>query len=326
MVLPKGTHDIMFKPEDLGRLKEAAEVFGPFDRNDLSGISVALSEATAVVTGWASPKFDELLLKAAPKLKLIAHSAGSVKPIVTTAVYDRGIKVTTSAGGNALPVAQFAISMMVSLLKQVPWMLVAQTRGDRDEILRRIVHVRDLMDISVGLIGASRVGREVARLLKLYPNIDIKMYDPYLSQDDALRMGVKSATLDEVCCCEVISIHAPSTPETRHMINSRTLALMPDHAVLINTARGSLVDETALVEEVRKRPLYVLLDVTDPEPPALDSPLRRESNIILTPHIAGAMRQGRFHMGRMAIDQVLRFLRGERLDQEVTREMLATQA
>jgi phosphoglycerate dehydrogenase-like enzyme len=110
------------------------------------------------------------------------------------------------------------------------------------------------------------------------------------------------------------------------MLDARTLALLPDHAVLINTSRGSLIDEAALVAEVRRRPLYVYLDVTDPEPPADDSPLRGEKNIVITPHVAGAMNQARRDMGRIAIDEPLAFLRGESLQHAVTREMLATQA
>jgi phosphoglycerate dehydrogenase-like enzyme len=110
------------------------------------------------------------------------------------------------------------------------------------------------------------------------------------------------------------------------MLNAQTLALLPDHAVLVNTSRGALIDEAALVAEVRRRPLYVYLDVTDPEPPALDSPLRREKNILITPHIAGGMNQARRDMGQMAIDETLRFLRGESLQHEVTRAMLPTQA
>ncbi len=115
------------------------------------------------------------------------------------------------------------------------------------------------------------------------------------------------------------------------MLNARVLSLLPDHAVFINTSRGALVDEAALVAEVRRRPLYVLLDVTDPEPAAPDSPLRTVPNILLTPHIAGVTpRSGGVNrpaaraMGRLAIEQVLRFLRREPLEHEVTREMLAT--
>jgi phosphoglycerate dehydrogenase-like enzyme len=228
-------------------------------------------------------------------------------------------------------VAEFTVAAMVMLLKQVPWLTGAYARGEpiksgwpiSDVSVRP---VRELRDLSVGLLGASRVGREVILLLKSYPRLTVKVYDPYLSAEQAAVLGVEKVELDEACACQVVSVHAPNIPETRHMLNRHTLALLPDHAVLINTARGALVDEAALVAEVRRRPLYVLLDVTEPEPPAADSPLRSEPNIILTPHIAGAMAQARRDMGRLAIDETLRFLHNEPLQHEVTREMMATQA
>src|SRR5581483_4071727 len=138
-----------------------------------------------------------------------------------------------------------------------------------------------------GIIGASRIGRIVIGMLKGYNGVGVKLFDPYVSSEQASAMGVQSASLDDVCRCEVVSVHAPNIPETRHMLNARTLGLLPDHAVLINTSRGALIDEAALIAELRRRPLYVALDVTDPEPPAKDSPLRSEPNVILTPHIAG---------------------------------------
>jgi phosphoglycerate dehydrogenase-like enzyme len=163
--------------------------------------------------------------------------------------------------------------------------------------------------------------------------------DPYLTADDARSLGVEHCSVEEVFTCPVVSLHAPSLPQTRHLANAQRLALLPDHAVFLNTARGSLVDEQALIAEVRRRPLYVLLDVTDPPPPVADSPLRTsatlppgdsplrtEPNILLTPHVAGAMQQARRTMGRLAIAEVLRFLRGAPLEHEVTRDSLAIQA
>jgi phosphoglycerate dehydrogenase-like enzyme len=166
----------------------------------------------------------------------------------------------------------------------------------------------------------------VIRLLRAYPRLRVLVYDPYLRAADAKSLGVESVTLEEVCRCDVLTVHGPTTAETTQMLNAKTLALLPDHAVLLNTSRGTLIDEAALVAEVRRRPLYVYLDVTDPEPPAPGSPITREPNIILTPHIAGAMGQARRDMGRMAIEETLRFLGGEPLQHEVTREMLPTQA
>jgi phosphoglycerate dehydrogenase-like enzyme len=186
--------------------------------------------------------------------------------------------------------------------------------------------MRELQDMDVGIIAASRVGREVIAMLKTYSRINIKCYDPYLKPEAAEKLGVTLVSLQEACRCEVVSIHAPNIPETNRMFNARTLALLPDNAVLINTARGALVDEDALVNELKRRPLYACLDVTDPEPPKPDSPLRTAPNLILTPHVAGAVQQGCRDMGQLAIDEVLRFIAGEKLQHEVTREMMPTQA
>ncbi len=324
MVLSPQVHESMFRQDDLARLGSAARIVGP--SADAASREELLRDATVAITGWGSPCFDADLLKAAPQLRFIAYSAGSVKNLVSDAMYDRGIRISTSASANALPVAHFTIAMMISLLKQTPWLSTAYARGDQETVRARKPLARELQDIAVGIIGASRVGREVIRLLRGFPGVRIRLYDPMLNDAAGRELGVELCDLEDACRCEVVSIHAPKIPQTYHMFNARTLALLPDHAVLINTARGALVDEQALVAEMHRRPLYVALDVTDPEPPAADSPLRREPNIILTPHIAGALQQARRDMGKLAIDETLRFLKGEPLEHEVTREMLASQA
>ena len=323
LALAEPLHNGMFAAEDLARLSQAARVLGPVPEANAGTIAPLLEDATVAITCWGSPKFDADLLKRAPKLRLIAHSGGSIKPVVTDAVYDRGIQITTAAAANAQPVAETTVAMMVVMLKQIPWLI--GTRLGR-QVEEPISHIRELRDLSVGIIGASRVGRDVIRLLQEYPRLRLRVYDPFLTPTEARNLRVETAGLEDVCRCEVVSVHAPSIPATHHMLNAKTLALLPDHAVLINTSRGSLIDEAALVAEVRRRPLYVYLDVTDPEPPAPDSRLLREPNIILTPHIAGAMNQARQDMGRLAIDETLRFLRGEPLEQSVTRQMLPSQA
>jgi phosphoglycerate dehydrogenase-like enzyme len=327
LVMPPALVPIMFRDTDLGRLRQAADVLGPFDRPDADRLRSALAAARVVVTGWGSPRFDSILLDGAAGVKLLAHSAGSVKGIVTDDVFARGIRVTTAAAANAVPVAHYTVAMMVALLKQVPWLTREMAAGKtRDQMTDRVPFIRELQDLTVGLVAASRVGREVIRLLKEYPRVRVKLHDPYLPPEEAQRLGVELAPLEDVCRCEVVSLHAPNIPETRHMIDARTLALLPDHAVLINTSRGALIDEAALVAEVRRRPLYVMLDVTDPEPPPPDAPIRHQTNILLTPHIACSMKQARLEMGRLSIDEILRFLNGDDLQHEVTREMLPTQA
>jgi phosphoglycerate dehydrogenase-like enzyme len=323
LALPESISREMFAPEDLERLAAVTTVVGPPRTGDVGNVIPLLRDAVVAITGWGSPTFDAELLKQAPKLRMVAYSAGSIKGLATDEMYDRGIQISTAAAANAPPVAETAVAMMVIMLKRIPWML--NSCGNR-EVRKDLQPIRELRDLSVGIIGASRVGREVIRLLKSYPRLSIRVYDPYLSDADAKEMRVERATLEQTCGCDVVSVHAPQIPSTRHMLNARTLALLPDHAVLINTSHGSLIDEDALVAEVRRRPFYVYLDVTDPEPPAPGSPLRTEKNIIITPHVAGAMNQARRDMGRIAIDETLVFLRGESLQHAVTREMLATQA
>ncbi|HEY7086787.1 MAG TPA: hydroxyacid dehydrogenase [Tepidisphaeraceae bacterium] len=327
LALPAHVAKQMFRPEQLERLSAISTLLGPIMPADTDGsFKTAVAEAVAIISGWRSPIFDKAMLDQAPQLRLIAHSAGSVKTFVGDAVYDRGIRVTTAAGGNAYPVAQFTLATIISLLKQTPWIAPAYARGDQDEFLRRKGLCRELQDLDVGVISASRVGREVIKLLLACPRLRIKCFDPHLKDEHAKALGVIKVTLEEACRCEVVTIHAPSLPETRHMFNAKTLSLLPDHAVLVNTSRGTLIDESALVAELKRRQLYVALDVTDPEPPAPDSPLRTAPNLVLTPHIAGALRQGRLDMGQIAIEETLRFLKGEPLQHEVTRAMLPTQA
>lgn len=323
LAVSRSVHAMMFTDDALALLREAGAVVGPVEVATPEAVRPLLAGATVAITGWGTPRFDEFLLTAAPKLRLIAHSAGSVKPIATEAVYDRGIRVTTAAAANAAPVAETTVAMMVVMLKRIPWAIRQPWERKR---LQQGGPIRELRDLNVGLIGASRVGREVVRLLRSYPRLRVKICDPYLSPSDAAAMGVELAPLDEVCRCDVVSVHAPSVPATRQILNARTLALLPDHAIIINTSRGSLVDEAALLAEMRRRPLYAYLDVTDPEPPPADSPLFHEPNILVTPHISGGMNQAQKDMGRLAIGQALRFLRGQPLEHEVTREMLPTQA
>lgn len=324
--LPPGTATKMFRPRDLQRLRSAMTVLGPFADMESPDAISALAKATVIITGWGTHPLNKAFFTQTPRLQLLAHSAGSIKHMVDPVVFERGVRLVTAAAMNAVPVAEFTVAMMVTLLKQTPWMAAAYARGDRDEIKHRLDAVRELAEMPVGIIGASRIGRLVIRLLAGYRDLTIKVADPYLSADDAAALGVQRVSLEDACRCDVVSVHAPNLPETKHILNADRLALLPDHAVLINTARGALLDESALIAEMKRRPLYVALDVTDPEPPAPNSPLRTLPNVLLTPHIAGAMNQGRFEMGELTIDETLRFLRDQPLQYEVTQAMLATQA
>jgi phosphoglycerate dehydrogenase-like enzyme len=120
---------------------------------------------------------------------------------------------------------------------------------------------------------------------------------------------------------DVVSLHAPDNPATRQMLNAERLARMKDDALLINTARGSLIDEQALIEELARGRFFAFLDVTDPEPPAADSPLRRLPNVVVTPHIAGCIENCN-QLGELAVEELRRFFAGQPPIYQITPELL----
>jgi phosphoglycerate dehydrogenase-like enzyme len=276
--------------------------------------------ADACLTSWGVAPFDADVLAAAPRLRAVAHAAGSVKPIVTDALWERNVHVTSAAPALGLSVAYTALALMIVGVKRIlPLAQHVRAGGWQDG-----PHwpSRELIHKTVGIIGASHVGRHVIRLLQPL-EARVLLYDPYVSGEEARRLGATKVELDELLRrADIVSVHAPSLPETRHMLNARTLALMKDEAILINTARGALIDEVALVAELSKGRFFAFLDVTDPEPPAPDHPFRRLENVVLTPHLAGIVEDATW-LGEMEVEELRRFFAGEPPLHRVTREMLA---
>jgi phosphoglycerate dehydrogenase-like enzyme len=172
----------------------------------------------------------------------------------------------------------------------------------------------------VGIIGASEVGRRVLRLLRPY-GARLLVADPFLSAGQAVELGASQCNdLVELCRQSlVVSLHTPYLPSTHHLLKTVHFQALADDAVLINTSRGACLDEAALIAELEKGRLTACLDVSDPEPAAADSPLRRLPNVHLSSHIAGPATR---NLGRQAADDVAAFLAGGRPLAVVTRDML----
>ncbi len=277
----------------------------PATKEDLLAL---LPGADACITSWDVARLDADVIAAAPRLRAIAHMGGSVKRFVSEAVWERGIHVTSAAPALARDVAETTLGLMIVGMKRI-WPLAHHVRegGWRES---PYWPARELYQKIVGIVGAGHVGRHVIRLLQAF-DVTILLYDPFVSEEEAASLGATKVELDDlVRRADIISLHAPALPETRHMINRERLQAMKDDALLINTARGALIDEVALIEELSKGRLFAFLDVTDPEPPAPDSPLRQLENVVVTPHIAGCIENcGR--MGEMAVEELRRFFAGE---------------
>ncbi|MBS1251462.1 MAG: Hydroxypyruvate reductase [Anaerolineales bacterium] len=279
-----------------------------------------LPDADGCLTSWGVAQLDADVIAAAPRLKAMAHMGGSVKRFVSDALWARGGHVTTAGPALARDVAETTLGLMIVGMKRI-WPLGQHVRdGGWRESPRW--PSRELHGKAVGIVGASHVGRHVIELLRPF-DVQVLLYDPYVSEEEATKLGVTKVELDDVVRrADVVSLHAPVKPDTHHMLDAGRLAMMKDDALLINTARGSLIDEEALIAELGTGRFFAFLDVTDPEPPAADSPLRRLENVVVTPHLAGCIEDcGR--MSEMAVEELRRFFAGEPPLYQVTPDMLS---
>ncbi|WP_176706474.1 hydroxyacid dehydrogenase [Paenibacillus hemerocallicola] len=302
---------------------------GDVARNDQTGVPQPetlmriLAGADYAITSWGCPALPRDTLAVAPELKAVIHAAGTVKGIVTPDLWSRGIRVSSGNGPLGIGVAETALGMTIASLKEM-WRLSQDTRNGKWSEGRK--RVRELYRITVGVIGAGKAGAHFIRLLRNF-EVSVLVYDPLLTAEQAEAMGAVKVELEEALRrSDVVSIHAPSIPETYKMFNRERLGWMKDDAILINTARGSIVDEGALADELRKGRLFACLDVTDPEPPAVDHPLRGLPNCIITPHLAGAVNNGVKRLGQFAIDELRRLLAGEPLAGEVKEAQMSVLA
>jgi phosphoglycerate dehydrogenase-like enzyme len=177
------------------------------------------------------------------------------------------------------------------------------------------------------VIGAGHTGRAFIKLLNCV-GAKVWVYDPYLTEEGARELNVKRIdSLDHLLeSCRIVSLQAPVTDETRHMIAKRELALLPDGALLVNTARSALVDTDALLAELQSGRISAGIDVFDEEPLPVNSPFRKLDNCIISPHLAGHTVETHYRQGAMCVDEVRRFVQGKPLKFAITRKMLATMA
>ncbi|WP_406110912.1 hydroxyacid dehydrogenase [Streptomyces sp. NBC_01003] len=284
----------------------------------------ALGRAEILLTGWGCPPLTAEVLAHAPRVRAVVHAAGSVKHHITPACWERGLAVTSAASANAVPVAEYTVAMIVLANKRV--FRAAATYGSDPDTSPEPLGPEGNYGRRVGIVGASAIGRLVLRMLRPYA-LDLVVSDPYLDEAGARELGGRLLSLDElVATSDVVSLHAPSLPETRHMIDARRLATMLPGATLINTARGDLVDTDALTGAVLGGRLHAILDVTSPEPLPSDSPLRGHPHVLLTPHVAGSRGTELLRMGELAVSEVERLATGAPPRHAVRRETLARTA
>ena len=320
---PTTDHARYFTDEDVARLRQAATVSVLGDL-DTACKTAALGSAEILLGSWGMPKIDAAFLATAPRLRAVCYAAGSVKGFVTPECYARGVLITTAMQANAVPVAE-TTAALITLANKNWFHAFTRLKAERKWI--KLPDHPGNYRTRVGLIGFGAIGRLVADKLRGM-DLLIEVCDPY-AKDEVLAAHGCQRQNDLVQLardCHVISLHAPNIPQTRHMLSTPFFQAMRDGACFINTARGALVDEAALISELQTGRITAHLDVTDPEPPVPDSPFWSLPNVWLTPHLAGSSSGEIRRMGNLAINECLRVIQGKPPQYPVTEAMLATMA
>ncbi|ASR38335.1 hydroxyacid dehydrogenase [Prauserella marina] len=294
------------------------EPFGPVGGvHEASGteeqVIAALDGAEVAITQMAP--FTKKVFAAAPGLRMVSVCRGGPVNVDLVAATEAGVAVTFAPGRNAAAAAEFAIGMLLAAMRRIATssaeLLAGTWRGDYYSYDKAGIEVEGT---TIGLVGYGAIGSRVARVLAAF-GAHVLVSDPYADQDRVRADGAEPAELDDLLRrSAAVSLHARLTDETRNLIDERRLGLLPHGAVLVNTARGGLLDYAPLAEALRAGKLGALaLDVYDVEPPPPDWPLRDAPNVIATPHLGGASRQTADRAARIVAEEVGRLARGEKL-------------
>ncbi|UKS28663.1 hydroxyacid dehydrogenase [Paenibacillus sp. HWE-109] len=313
-----GLRELFWPEHTLNKLLRCSEVdFVPInERFTIDQLAERIGEYDACITSWGSPYFTPEVLARADRLKFIGHGAGSVAAIVNEDVFATSIAVTSANKVLALSTAECAVSLIMAgawdiagyshRLKQGQW-----SQNNRETILgvtRRVV----------GLVGYGEISKQVIRMLQPF-QVQILLTSGYCTQEEAAALGVELCGLDELFeRSDIVSLHTTLTPRTQGMVGAEQLKRLRDGALLVNTARGPIVEEKALVEELRTGRIFAALDVYDEEPLPADHALLTLQNVLCLPHIGGYHGLLKRELCDFIVDELQRFVSGEELLGQVT--------
>ena len=299
----------VFGDDERQRLAEMLEIDMTDAATSLAGIP-APSEVELLITGWGVPVIDRDGLDAFPALRAIVHWGGGIG-FLDEAASARGIRISSARAANAVPVAEFTQAMITLAAKDAFWLSRQYCAEQRFIDREATAPNAGLFRTTVGIVGASTIGTMVIEKLRA-SDVEVLLYDPYATPETAQRLGAELIDdLEELARrSRILSVHAPETPRTAGMISRAVLAALPDDATLVNTARGALVDQDALVDELQRGRLRAVLDVTEPDVLEAGHPLYTLPNVFLTPHLAGSMGVELRRLGESALAEVERFVAG----------------
>lgn len=329
LFLPPERWDRIASPEARSRLAQEVE----FDSSESSpsiNVSTLLEQAEKVqilITSWKSPPLDASVLERLERLELLIHAAGSVREVLPQLQADAHFRVCTGVHLNARPVAEFTLGVILCALRDTfAWRDKFRRQGTDLWWSHHEQYQGGYEGKTICLVGFGAIVRHLARLLRQFNFRTLVVSDQVTPRDEA-EFGFHRVTLAEgAATANVLSIHEASLPSFRHLINREVLDLMKPNSWLINTARGSLIDESALIEALRAEKIWALLDVAQVEPPPLDHPFYHLPRCILTPHIAGSLGNEILRFGDYVAREVHNHCHRKPYESELQLETLALRA
>ena len=308
----------VFSPADKESLRALGEVdFGLCDvYADLCDEEQIqrLQSYDVLIGGWGAGRLPEAYAPA--KEQYYCMCTGTVAQQMSPEHLERGLRLTNWGDAISQYISESALMQILASVRMLG-LYYQRTHVEKDWA-RDLPPSQSLFDRHVGLLGCGVIAQRLIPLLRPF-SPTISTYDPYVSDEKLAELGVQRAeTVEELFTqCDIISNHLPKVIATNDVVNAAMLALLPDHAVFVNTARGNSVDEVALAAEHQRGRLFSALDVFKEEPLPAEHPLRNEPRCIITCHQAGPTRDGYFKMGERALENIRRFKNGENLLQEL---------
>jgi phosphoglycerate dehydrogenase-like enzyme len=273
----------------------------------------ALADAVCIV-GFGDASMDDAFYKSAPNLKLVQLLSAGYDRCDIEAARRAGVPICSNGGANSTAVSEHAVLLMLAVCRRIVWqhtnVAAGRWRGNNVDDVK----LYELKGRTLGIVGLGTIGKKTARLAQAF-GMTVQYYDVIrLPEDRADALGVRFALFDEVLrTSDIVSLHVPLIKETRHMIGAAQLRMMKSTAYLINTCRGPVVDEPALIEALQAGTIAGAgLDVFDKEPPPPNNPLFALQNVILTAHFAGPTWENQYTRFRNGFDNCQRVIRGEK--------------
>jgi phosphoglycerate dehydrogenase-like enzyme len=319
-ILDEDAYEMVYGPDERCAIARHVDFIGPpqtsrsiAERKDL------LLTTEVIFSGWGAPILDDAFLSAAPQLKAVFYGAGSTAYFMTQNAWERGIVVTSAYAANAVPVAEYTLSMILFSLKH-GWRLIRELRETPPHPDRNTAF--GCYGSTVGLISLGIIARTLVKLLRAF-DLRVLAFDPYVSVEAASDLGVQLVSLNEIFDqSDVVSLHTPLLPETTGMIRGSHFNRMKQGGTFINTARGEVVRESEMIEVLRRRSdLQAILDVTQHEPTDPESPLFDLPNVVLTPHMAGSVGNECRRMGHYMVEELERYIQNKPLQWIITPEL-----